>query len=504
MKKDRVWIWTRDGEARGTAGRTIIKADIECFAILQYHDTPTNVENSTLELVDIHLRDPEEGLKYARALIDGLCDHYLRHTEKRQPYRFFYVNVDSGIPESSDDFLLDCGFQYDSTIDMVTLVSSKATTPTSSSGSGGLSDVISKTPTLPHFSLPDTVTVASSTEKPFTAFTVRDNTTGETTLKRYREFDRLYGRLKTALPKANLPKPPKKKLFGNLDTDFVERRRRKLEQWMNAIAEVPGVEDTALLVDFMASQLQRRGIKQTEEDHLLEILKRANDKPVQIVDKAPEHIYLQRGQVTHTTPTSSSRDIDSSSDHSDSIAAVHTSRSTPSLVQAADSIFGTKKPSQPVVLTTHTMPNLNAVATIGTAMTSPRATTSSRDDKSPRREKPPSSSSSSDPNASVKSPRKETSKTGESPRRHKAPKSHSEYHGHSSTRPRHHHHRDRDKDKEKDKESGHSSSDSKPRTHRSHGHHHHRRDEHGERKPRPPTDRTRPSGTLRMSRESPI
>lgn len=368
-----MWIWTRDIQARGPHGKTVIKAEIECFAILQYHDALTNVENSTLELVDIHLQDQDEGLKFARALIDGLCDHYLRHTDKRVPYRLFFVNVDSVIPESSDDFLLDCGFVYDSSITMLSLAAPKA----ANAAPAGLSDAVPKpAPLQPHYSIVDTVKVASATEKPFTAYTVKDNFTGDSCLKRYREFDRLYARVKAALPKTNLPKPPKKKLFGNLDDDFVERRRKKLEQWLNALAEVPGVADSALIDDFTASQLQRRGMKQTEEDHLLEILKRANDKPVQIIDKPAEHILLQR-VASHASSSSNHSPADSSDD---SISSTH-AKTTPSLLQATDSIFGSKRPSQPGGITTQTMPNLNAIATIGTGMTSPR---SDKAEKSPR------------------------------------------------------------------------------------------------------------------------
>jgi hypothetical protein len=488
VKKDRVWVWSRDLPVRGPAGRTVNKAEIECFAILEYHDAPTNVENSTLELVDIHLLDPEEGLSFARALIDGLCDHYLRHTEKRQPYRLFFVNVDSVIPESSDEFLLDCGFTFDSAVTMVSMAKPKPLQPHQQPGVG-LSDAVPKVGSaLSHYTLVDTVTVASSTEKPFTAYTVRDNFTGDTALKRYREFDTLYGRLKVALPKANLPKPPKKKLFGNLESDFVERRRKKLDQWMNAIAECPGVADTALIDDFMVVQLKRRGVKQTEEAHLVEILKRTSDKPVQIVDKPSDQIILQRV----ASQASSNSHAESSTEGSDSVSSAHQTKSVPSLLQVTDSIVGVKKGSS------QTMPNLNAAAAIGPSLTSPRSIEKSpRKDKSPRspradsdavsprRSKPPKSLSEAPKSSST--PKEAPSgssekKSSSSSRSHRSNRSATLKDGTVSTssssshRSRHHHHRDREDDK-KEPSSSSRGINARPR---------------------------QPSVSLRQSRESPI
>jgi len=111
--------------------------------------------------------------------VRSLAQHYLVKSDKRQPYQFLFVQVDTDVPgslaneapkkpisypstESSDQFLLECGFRLDSTVIHATL---NAVTPSSKV------DRQTLTGEKKTFLIANHVTVASSTEAPFTVRT---------------------------------------------------------------------------------------------------------------------------------------------------------------------------------------------------------------------------------------------------------------------------------------------------------------------------------------------
>ena len=55
-----------------------------------------------------------------------------------------------------------------------------------------------------------------------------------TILRRYRQWDELYCQLSESSSSAALPKLPGKKVLGNLDPSFLEKRRRDLQTWVTA------------------------------------------------------------------------------------------------------------------------------------------------------------------------------------------------------------------------------------------------------------------------------
>jgi hypothetical protein len=69
--------------------------------------------------------------------------------------------------------------------------------------------------------------------------------------KRYNEFFKLNKALKKVHRFSNLPKLPKKKWFGNTDPDFVQRRFRKLEFYLNSLKSIEGVFETKEMIHFL-------------------------------------------------------------------------------------------------------------------------------------------------------------------------------------------------------------------------------------------------------------
>lgn len=190
------------------------------------------------------------------------------------PYHFLFVKVDVSVTESSDRFLLDCGFVADSVADFVTLEAcgnrNNRFGNSNQFGGGAKSSLLDakfvlSDPSAPAFEITRVVKITPLTEKAFTAYEIKVVETGELVRKRYREFDKLYDQLKAQLPGSTIPKLPKKKLFGNMDSEFVEKRRAQLQNWLNEISRIPGVEESGWVSNFLWTELKIRGVKHISE-----------------------------------------------------------------------------------------------------------------------------------------------------------------------------------------------------------------------------------------------
>jgi hypothetical protein len=93
------------------------------------------------------------------------------------------------------------------------------------------------------FNISGTIPVASAYEKPFTVFIVEmRNAKGTLTiLKRYRQLLALHHRLAEIYGEDKLPPFPRKKLLGNTDEKFLQKRSRQLTQYLQGIVKLEGV-----------------------------------------------------------------------------------------------------------------------------------------------------------------------------------------------------------------------------------------------------------------------
>eukprot|EP01119_Soliformovum_irregulare_P015569 TRINITY_DN4391_c0_g1_i1.p1 TRINITY_DN4391_c0_g1~~TRINITY_DN4391_c0_g1_i1.p1 ORF type:complete len:851 (-),score=304.76 TRINITY_DN4391_c0_g1_i1:63-2363(-) len=112
------------------------------------------------------------------------------------------------------------------------------------------------------FIMRSTIPVKSATEKTFTAYLVElldEDNEARTLLKRFRQFVDLNDWVKRTYPKREIPKFPKKKIIGNMKQDFVYKRCRKLENFMNEIIKIPGIIETDFMIQFLEAELVQRG-----------------------------------------------------------------------------------------------------------------------------------------------------------------------------------------------------------------------------------------------------
>lgn len=124
------------------------------------------------------------------------------------------------------------------------------------------------------FSITSTVPVHSASEKEFTAFLVtiispqsEDGEEPRTILRRYRQFAALHASISKSYTDMELPSFPKKRLIGNMSQQVVEKRRRKLEIWLQHISRLPNVEDLLGFVTFLGGDLSQRGPNSKKKGH---------------------------------------------------------------------------------------------------------------------------------------------------------------------------------------------------------------------------------------------
>eukprot|EP01114_Cavostelium_apophysatum_P014896 TRINITY_DN3966_c0_g1_i1.p1 TRINITY_DN3966_c0_g1~~TRINITY_DN3966_c0_g1_i1.p1 ORF type:complete len:669 (-),score=192.72 TRINITY_DN3966_c0_g1_i1:73-2079(-) len=106
------------------------------------------------------------------------------------------------------------------------------------------------------FTISKTIPVHSSTEKTFTAYLVEVSDVNDANrqtalLKRYQQFHDLNEAIKKQFPKRDLPKLPAKKFVGNLNADFVYKRCKGLENYLNCIAAIPSIFDVEPVREFL-------------------------------------------------------------------------------------------------------------------------------------------------------------------------------------------------------------------------------------------------------------
>eukprot|EP01121_Diplochlamys_sp_Union-15-3_P001768 TRINITY_DN1153_c0_g1_i6.p1 TRINITY_DN1153_c0_g1~~TRINITY_DN1153_c0_g1_i6.p1 ORF type:complete len:578 (-),score=80.93 TRINITY_DN1153_c0_g1_i6:373-2106(-) len=116
-----------------------------------------------------------------------------------------------------------------------------------------------------HFTIGSTVPVHSATEKEFTSYlitVVYPNGETKTILRRFRQFFTLHNAVSKKFPhNVNLPHFPKKRLLSNMSSSLVEKRRKKLENYVQFVASLPGIEDFLAFQTFLGGDLRRRGLK---------------------------------------------------------------------------------------------------------------------------------------------------------------------------------------------------------------------------------------------------
>jgi hypothetical protein len=280
LQKGNVYLWESSRPVKtGKPGRPKIR----CFAVLEFHTRPLP-ELSCVEIIDLHVSNPKRDTETARMLTESLSRKFLTTTlAAPAPYHFLFVKVDVSVPESSDRFLLDCGFIADSVADFVTLESVVTR------------DRSHVSPQQDPFEITRVVKVSPLTEKPFSAYEIKVVETGELVRKRYREFDKLYFQLKAQLVGIAVPKLPKKKFFGNMDESFVEKRRLQLQLWLNTVSRLPGVEESGWVSNFLWTDLKIRGVKGISEVERLHrtLQRQADEARQQAVQSAATSLSAQ-------------------------------------------------------------------------------------------------------------------------------------------------------------------------------------------------------------------
>lgn len=114
------------------------------------------------------------------------------------------------------------------------------------------------------FKISSAVPVHSATEKEFTAFLINvtyPNGEVKTILRRYRQFAALHNSIQKSFPHVETPHFPKKRIIGNLSQHVIEKRRRKLEVYLNFIVTIPGINSFLAFETFLGADLRQRGVK---------------------------------------------------------------------------------------------------------------------------------------------------------------------------------------------------------------------------------------------------
>lgn len=297
LQKGNVYLW--EAGRINKAGKTG-KPKIRCFAVLEFH-VKQLPELSCVEIIDLHVSNPKRDTDTARMLTESLSRKFLTTTlAAPAPYHFLFVKVDVSVPESSDQFLLDCGFVADSVGDFVTL-------------EGISTRERNQLPLqMDPFEITRVVKMSPLTEKPFSAYEIKVNETGELVRKRYREFDKLYFQLKAQLSGITVPKLPKKKFFGNMDESFVEKRRLQLQTWLNTVARLPGVEESGWVSNFLWTELKIRGVKPLSEvERLHRTLQRQAEEARQQAVQSATNSIAQQSSSSLAWPTKSPQPMSS-------------------------------------------------------------------------------------------------------------------------------------------------------------------------------------------------
>ncbi len=88
--------------------------------------------------------------------------------------------------------------------------------------------------------------------------------------RRYNQFLWLYNCLKERYPNICLPTLPEKTMTGNFDENFIERRKRQLELWLNRLSAHPVIRENESFIHFLMadSSKWKQGKRKAENENL--------------------------------------------------------------------------------------------------------------------------------------------------------------------------------------------------------------------------------------------
>jgi hypothetical protein len=61
---------------------------------------------------------------------------------------------------------------------------------------------------------------------------------------------------------------PKKKILGSTDKNFVQKRKEKLQRWLNVVSRLPGIFDFKFMSEFISTDCQQRGTSKKKQQTL--------------------------------------------------------------------------------------------------------------------------------------------------------------------------------------------------------------------------------------------
>eukprot|EP00117_Sycon_ciliatum_P038661 scpid43575/ scgid28689/ Sorting nexin-33; SH3 and PX domain-containing protein 3 len=108
--------------------------------------------------------------------------------------------------------------------------------------------------------------------KSFIAYTISMSTTGELVERRYKHFDWLHDRLVEKFTVLAVPPLPDKQYAGRYGEDFIEKRRERLEMWLNRVARHPVISRSMVFQHFLTCKDEKAwkvGKRRAEKDELV-------------------------------------------------------------------------------------------------------------------------------------------------------------------------------------------------------------------------------------------
>ncbi|XP_046860000.1 sorting nexin-18-like [Xenia sp. Carnegie-2017] len=108
--------------------------------------------------------------------------------------------------------------------------------------------------------------------KHFIAYNVTPSSTNVAVSRRFKHFDWLYDRLVEKFTCLSIPRIPEKQITGKYAEDFVEKRRERLEKWLNRLCRHPLISNSEVFQHFLLckddEKLWKAGKRKAENDKL--------------------------------------------------------------------------------------------------------------------------------------------------------------------------------------------------------------------------------------------
>ncbi|PAA65880.1 hypothetical protein BOX15_Mlig030186g1, partial [Macrostomum lignano] len=83
-------------------------------------------------------------------------------------------------------------------------------------------------------------------------------------LRRYKEFNNLYDRLKKQFPEAGL-KLPGKRFFGNMDPEFIRQRQEGLDNMVQVLMTHPKISELPEVIQFLGFDINKSRLELTDD-----------------------------------------------------------------------------------------------------------------------------------------------------------------------------------------------------------------------------------------------